>query len=363
MTTKHAITDRPVRVAVIGAGFWSIFNHIPELAARDDVELVSVCRLGAKQLDVIKRHWGFAVASEDYREALDAGVDAAIVATPNTLHHEHAIAALSRDLHVMVEKPLAPSASEAWEIVEEAERRGRHLLVPYGWHYKAFVRRAKELLDAGSVGDVRYVLCHMASPTPHLFEGRGGYGTTEIEGMTFEASPSTWADPASRGGYAMGQLTHSVGMLCWLTGLRASAVTARTALSTTGVDVVDAAVVEFEGGALCALSGCGLAPAHAKYQVDIRIYGSEGMLLLDIERERCELLRHDGADQSTEVAPGSGDYECVGPPHEFIDLIRGERTENSSPGEAAARGAELIEGVLRAAETKTEQSVGSRAPA
>lgn len=348
-----------VRVAVVGAGFWAVANHIPELAGRDDVELVSVCRLGRPELDVIQRRFGFRIATEDVVEALDAGVDAAVICGPNDLHRDHALAAIERGLHVMVEKPLAPTAREAWAIVDAARARDLVALVPHGWHYKPFVRAAYELARSGALGEIRHVLCHMASPTVELFEGRGGYGTVEIEGLVFESSPVTWASTGHRGGYALGQMAHSVGLLCWLTDLRGASVSARSTASGTGVDVVDAAVVEFEGGALGSLSGCGLAPAHAGFQVDIRVFGSDGMLLLDVERERCVLRRHDGSDEIVSVQPGSGAYECTGPPHRFIELVRGLSDRNDSPAEASARAIEILEGLLRSAAERRTVAIGA----
>lgn len=354
------VVEGPVRVAVVGAGFWAVSNHIPQLSQREDVELVAVCRKGEDDLRLIADRFGFKVASEDYREAIDAGVDAAIISSPNTLHHEHAVAALERGLHVMVEKPLAPTAAQSWEIVELARRGGIHALVPHGWHYKPFVQRAKELLDGGGVGEIRHVLCHMASPTLELFEGRGGYGTVELGGTRFEAAASTWADPRRAGGYALGQLTHALGLLAWLTGLRARTVSACETASSTGVDVVEAAVVEFDGGAVASVSGCGLVPAHCGFQLDLRIFGAEGMLLLDVERERCELRRHDRADEVEVVPPGEGAYDCDVPPHRFIELVRGLSDRNDSPAEAAARAVEIAEGLLRSASLGESVEVAKR---
>ena len=92
------------------------------------------------------------------------GEDGIVVASPHTLHYEHAHAALERGLHVMCEKPMTTNAAEARQLVQLAEDKGVHLLVPYGWHYKEFVQQAKRLMDDGAVGDIEYVLCHMASP-------------------------------------------------------------------------------------------------------------------------------------------------------------------------------------------------------
>lgn len=84
----------PIRVGVIGAGSWAVASHLPNLAKHDDVEFVGVSRKGPELLEKIKNEYGFQVASEDYRDILDAGLDVAIVASPSGFHAEHALAAL-----------------------------------------------------------------------------------------------------------------------------------------------------------------------------------------------------------------------------------------------------------------------------
>ena len=59
-----------VRLGFIGAGWWATSNHMPVFATRDDVELTAVCRLGQAELEQVKDHFGFAFATEDYRELL-----------------------------------------------------------------------------------------------------------------------------------------------------------------------------------------------------------------------------------------------------------------------------------------------------
>ena len=164
-----------VRLGFIGAGWWATSNHMPVLAARDDVELAGVCRLGARELGQVQERFGFAYATEDYRDLLaNCELDGVVVASPHTLHHEHALAALDAGLHVMCEKPMTTRAAHARQLVERAREKGLHLLVPYGWHYKPFVQRARELMDGGGVGTVEYVLCHMASPIRQLLSGEEG---------------------------------------------------------------------------------------------------------------------------------------------------------------------------------------------
>ena len=59
-----------VRLGFIGAGWWATSNHMPVLEAREDVELVGVCRLGEEALEQVKEKFGFEYATEDYDELL-----------------------------------------------------------------------------------------------------------------------------------------------------------------------------------------------------------------------------------------------------------------------------------------------------
>jgi predicted dehydrogenase len=336
-----------VRLGFIGAGWWATANHIPLLAGRDDVDLVAVCRLGQELLQEIKRRFDFAVATEDYRELLEHDLDGVVVSSPHYLHHEHARAALERGRHVMVEKPMTLRPDHAWELVDLARSRGRHLLVPYGWHYKPFVERAKGLMDEGLVGRVEYALCHMASPARDFFAG-GGRVPSQWEPTIAQPDPSTWQVKENGGGYGYGQITHSSALLLWLTGLRAAEVTARMTEPGSRVDMYDAATVAFDGGAIGVVSGAATLPDNDKFQVDLRVFGDQGVLLLDVERERLEVRRHDGRHVRVEVPPDEGAYSCEGPPNRFVELIKGAGT-NSSPGEVAARSVELIDAMYRSA--------------
>ena len=250
--------ERKARIGFIGAGWWATANHMPALAARDDVEMAAVCRLGADELQQVRQQFGFEYATEDYRELLDnVELDGVVVASPHTLHYEHALAALERGLHVMCEKPLTTSGVHARKLVEVAAEQGVEIVIPYGWHYKPYVQEARNRLNAGAVGTIEFVMCHMASPVRGLLEGglfdASAGGTMDL---LFEPASATWADPErAGGGYALAQMSHSAGMAFWLTGLRAETVTAMTSGPTSKVELYDAFAVRFEGGAIGTFSG------------------------------------------------------------------------------------------------------------
>jgi predicted dehydrogenase len=350
------MADRKARLGFIGAGWWATANYIPLLAARDDVELAAVCRLGAAELTRVKEHFGFPFATESAEELVNhPGLDGVVVTSPHTLHHDHARLALERQLHVMCDKPMCTRGDHARDLVRLAKEKGVHLLVPYGWHYKPFVQTAKAWLDAGRIGAMQYALCHMASPIRDLLQGKRFLvesNSGQAGGVLFEPDPRTWADPVmAGGGYGHAQLSHSTGLLCHLTGLMPASVYALMSAPDAPVDLYDALSVRFEGGAIGTVSGAGTAPAVgiSSYQVDLRLFGSEGMLLLDCERARLELRRHDGTSDRVELSPDAGAYSCERPPGNFVDLILDRTTVNHSPGEAAMRSVLLLDAAYRSA--------------
>lgn len=334
-----------MRLAAIGAGWWATSNHFPLFAAREDVELVGVCGKGPALGDIRDR-FGFTFATESSDELLAADIDAVVISTPHDLHHPLAARALDRGLHVLCEKPMTLHAEQAWDLATRVEQAGTTFLVPYGWNYKPFTIAAKRMLDAGGVGEIQYALCHMASPTRGLF---GSDPTHMLERWSSDTAPdpTTWSSPARGGGYAHGQITHSSALLFWLTGLRAAAVAGRVMNAGAPVDLFDAGVIRFDGGALGSLSGAATLADGDKYQVDIRLFGTEGVLMLDVERERVTLSRYDGTHEEIAIPPGEGEYECLVPPSRFIDLITGASTENNSDVTVAARSVELIDALLR----------------
>ena len=338
---------KKIRLGFIGAGWWATTNHMPLLASREDVELAAVCRPDRDILQVVQERFGFPFATEDYRELLQQELDGVIVSSPHYLHYEHARAALEQGLHVLCEKPMTLHPDQAWELVHLARAKGLHLLVAYGWNYKPFLEEAKRFLDEGLVGEIQYVHCHMASPTKDFFAG-GGRVPSQWAPSLVATDPRTWQVKANGGGYAHGQITHSSALLFWLTGLRAARVSAIMTAPFSEVDLYDAATVLFEQGAIGTISGAATLPDDDKFQIALHIFGDQGVLLLDVDRDHLELRRHDGTHRSVAVPAGEGAYSCEGPPNRFVDLIQGRGT-NNSPGEVAARSVELIHAMYTSA--------------
>ena len=340
-----------VRVGVIGAGSWAVSNHIPILHERDDVDLVVAVRKGMDALHLIKDKFGFEHITEDYREALEHDLDAVVVASPVVFHHEHASAALEAGANVLCEKPFTMTPAEGWDLARKADELGRHLVVSFGWHYRPIGMEAKRIMtEDGGVGDIEHIMVAMASGTRELLKATGAY-----EGSATDFMPDwdTWTDPAiSGGGYAPAQLSHAMGLAFWLSGARAKQVFALTNNVGARVDLHDAISIRYESGATGSLSGASCpAPANAvdvedepwpRHQLQVRLYGTEGQLIVDLERDFLWHYREDGVDNKVDLPDHAGLYLCEGPPNTLVDLTKGEDVPNRSPGAIGAKTVELI---------------------
>ncbi len=352
--------DGVAQIGFIGAGWWATANHMPALVKRSDVEMTAVCRLGSDELQLVKDAFGFEFATESYEELLEIDeLDGVVVASPHTLHFEHAMAAIKRGLHVMCEKPLTTSAKDARALVEEADRQGVQILIPHGWHYVPYIQKAKELMDQGCIGNIEFVMCHMASPVRSLLEGRRFLSTGGGAGDNmFEPAAETWADPViAGGGYALAQMSHSAGMTFWLSGLKAKKVFAFTSAPTAKVELYDAFSVVFDNDAIGTFSGAGALPENQQFQVDVRFFGSEGTFALDIDRARLQVLRHDGDHFDMEMDDEAGEYYGGGPPDNFAEILTGKTSDNWAPGWAGMRSIELIDAAYRSAKSGVAEAV------
>lgn len=344
-----------LQVGVIGAGWWATEAYLPVLKTHPDVELIAVNRLGEDELEKVRQKFDVPHAFVDYRQMLSScDLDAVIVGSPHTLHFQHAMAALEHGAHVYVEKPMTTSAEDAQSLVEKAHDVGKHLMVSLGWNFSRMTIEARERISSGAIGEVRHVSLHMASGLSDLFAGAG---LLEAKDAFFQPEASTWADPARAGGYGWGQLSHALGLLFRVTDLSPQEVFAFCGQSAAQVDIYDAAAIRFASGATGTLSGSATAPKHCGFQMDLRLFGTEGMVLFDIERERVDVRRHDGNDFTMPVQPGDGAYSTDNALNSFVDLCLGGNSKNHAPGDVGARSIELLEALYNSAQSGRPERV------
>jgi len=345
---------------VIGAGVWAQVSHLPTLVARGaDVELTAVCRRGADELRDVAERFGFAVASEDYRDVLDADIDVCIVSSPVSFHFEHAMAALEAGAHVLVEKPVTIDPLDAWRLAQRAEELDRHVVVAFGWNYLPTFGAATRLWEHGGVGSVEHVMVHMASGTRQLLDGSSLFsaGPTDVVVDT-----RTWTDPTvSGGGYAQAQLSHILGWALGVTGLRAEHVYALGFQpANASVELHDTMSIRFAGGATGAVSGASFHSGSQadRHQCEIRVFGSEGQMHADLERDRLWWWRPDRGGEEIALPVDAGAYRCDGPVDTLIDLAMGRDTVNRSPMELGARTVDVLSAAYRSMASGRSEPVG-----
>ena len=132
-------------------------------AAPDDVKITAICDTYqgyiARAKDRMSTIWGNTPAAyNDYRELLaDKSIDAVFIMTPEHLHHNMAIAALDAGKHVYLEKPLAHTIEEGWDIIKAWEKSGKIVQVGTQNRSSELYRHAKDMILKGMIGDVHYV--------------------------------------------------------------------------------------------------------------------------------------------------------------------------------------------------------------
>lgn len=145
-----------LKIGIIGSGGRGISLggaiHPPDHGAR----VVACCDLDPKVLAANRRSYGAKTfVTTDYRELLACEVDAVIVATPDFLHEEHAIAALARGCAVFVEKPMALTIEGCDRLLRQAVQGKARLYLGHNMRHMPFVRKMKELIDQGAIGEVK----------------------------------------------------------------------------------------------------------------------------------------------------------------------------------------------------------------
>lgn len=146
-----------INVGVVGCGYWGP-NLIRNFASLHDAKLQAVCDLNVQRLKHIQDLYPSVEGYTDYGRFLSEGnLDAVVVATSVGLHHPMAKAALEAGKHVLVEKPLAKSSAQCADLIEVANRNGLTLMVGHTFLYSSVVRRIKQIVDAGDIGELRYI--------------------------------------------------------------------------------------------------------------------------------------------------------------------------------------------------------------
>lgn len=144
-----------MKIAIIGLGYWGP-NLIRNFNNTDGVTEVSCFDLDPERSAKARKRFPGLRIHSSYEDVLKSDIDAVVIATPVSTHHPLAKAALEHGKHVLAEKPLAATAAECEELIEIAAKRNLVLMVDHTFIFSGAVRKIKEIIAGGLIGDVYY---------------------------------------------------------------------------------------------------------------------------------------------------------------------------------------------------------------
>lgn len=342
---------RRARVAVVGAGWWSTYTHIPGLQANPDAELVAICDVDEQKLRAAAEQYQIAKSYTSVSELLrQETLDGVVIGVHHAAHYEVAKLVLEYGLPIMLEKPMVLRARDAWELVALARRHEVEIVVGYPWHYTSIAERARRLIASGELGPIQFVASHFASMVVEFYRGQPQAYQPVFQYPVTGPTARTYSDVAiAGGGQGMLQVTHSAGLMFWITGLRARRVSGQMANFDVAVDLVDAIAVRFDNGALGTIGSTGNLGVGDGGQHELQIYCAEGYLRLDLVAGTLTINRHNLASaEHVGPLPLDDRYPRFATAANLVALILGQDVNHSS-GVVGARTVEFLEAAYASA--------------
>lgn len=256
--------DGTVRMAIVGIGGFARNRALPAIEASDYCE-TTVLVTGSPDSSVETADEFDVEAVIDYDEFLDGHVtdayDAVYIATPNATHGQYAVSAAEREKHVVCEKPLETTVQKTRTVIDACRDAGVTLMTAYRLQLEPSVRRTRELIGDGVIGDVVQIHAGFSNP---LLEHAGS---------------QTWRlDPDLAGGGALVDLgIYPLNTIRFLLDCDPIAVTATThsvEAPFANVDEHVAFQAEFPG----AVTASCTASYNAHASSGLRAVGTEGMV-------------------------------------------------------------------------------------
>jgi predicted dehydrogenase len=238
-----------IPVGIIGYGYWGP-NLARCTAEADGCTLAAIADAAAEaRARAAKRH--NTAVRDDWRDLVaDPNIAAVMIATPARTHFEIALAALHAGKHVLVEKPMTETSAQALVLIEEAAKRNLTLMVDHTFVYTGAVRKIREMIDEGLVGDVFY------------------YDSTRVNLGLFQHDVNVIWDLA----------VHDLAILDYLLDCQPVAVSANGAGHLGRLENMAQVTIYFAGGTTAHLNVNWLAPVKIRQTL---IGGSRRMIVYD----------------------------------------------------------------------------------
>ncbi len=246
---------KKVKWGVLGTADIARGQTIPAMQLAVNCELCAVAGRSLEKARQFQREFGFEKAYGSYEDLLnDPEVEAVYIPLPNDLHCEWTIRALNAKKHVLCEKPLAVSKAQEESMFRAAEENGVHLMEAFAYLHSPFMTAVKAELDAGIVGEIRYLESAFITP-------RRPDTDIRLRRETY-------------GGALYDLGCYSLSMALWMMGRAPEAVRACAQFSEKHIDLYATALLLYENGAVAKLD-CGMLLPDGRLD-RLHIYGTRG---------------------------------------------------------------------------------------
>ena len=319
-----AVGGNPLKIGVVGVGVMGS-NHARVLSEMAGVELVGVVDPDRKQREFVAHTLGCAEFA-DLQALIGSGVDAVTIAAPTHLHHDIALTCIARGLHVLVEKPIAPTVEEGRAIVAAARRAGVTLMIG---HVERFNPAVESIKRAIKDQDILSIAITRVGPFPPRM---------------------------SNVGVVIDLAVHDIDLIRWFTD--SEIVEIQPQLSSAVAEREDIALLQFRtaSGVLAHINTNWLTPFKARtIHVATRDKYLIGDLLIALQVTECFGFQPDGSYSMRHLSVGYAE-PLRAELRAFVDAIRDGRP----PAVTGEEGVASLEVAIRCLDTRAELS---RAPA
>ncbi|MFO7898083.1 MAG: Gfo/Idh/MocA family oxidoreductase [Planctomycetota bacterium] len=316
--------DTPLRIAYIGCGGIAR-RHTQALLPEERVRITHLVDPSPDKMTAFKERFpdlADVPEVEDYREVLGE-VDAVVIMSPHSFHHEQILAALDRGLHVLCEKPLACTVAHAKEIVAQVRETGLVLQIAYQRRTWPAIRYIHDQIRSGGLGTLQFI-------------------SIVLTQAWFTLTTGTWRqDPTLSGGGELNDSgSHVMDSLIWFAGGLPRQVAAFLHNRGTPVDIDSAINARWDDGTLASVTIVGSAMPFSERWI---VSGDRATVVYD----RAALKRMDEAHgEWAEIELPPRDDGLVA--RNWLDAIEG-KAELLSPAESAIGVTQITEAILRSA--------------
>ncbi|MCW2761223.1 MAG: dehydrogenase [Marmoricola sp.] len=171
-----AVKQHPIKLGVVGYGAGGRYFHTPFIQAAEGVELAGVVTRSSVRRAEAAQDWPGVPVFDSLSALVASGVDAVTITTPPDTRRQLVLEALSAGVHVIADKPFAPTAEVGHELAAAAESCGKLLSVFHNRRWDADIRTLAAVIDSGRLGDLWRVHSRFDLDDPATLEAGPGGG-------------------------------------------------------------------------------------------------------------------------------------------------------------------------------------------